>query len=112
MECSDDATDRRGVPASLWLTDHQYAIDQLQALVRPEDSELDEVLVLDARPAPDLWGHGRGGHRNREHNERDTDQSNVYGLIQRRCGSRRVMRSRALNTSTATATQARAASIR
>src|SRR6266536_3838394 len=58
------APDRRRVPASLRLADDQQAVEELQALAGLEHAQVDQPLVLDARPVP---GPGRrddgGGHR-------------------------------------------------
>ena len=56
--------ERSGVPASLWFSNDELAVEQFQALAGPEDAELDQALIFDACPAPDSrQGHDRGGHR-------------------------------------------------
>jgi hypothetical protein len=48
----------------LWLGDHELATDELDRLARPEDTQVDEPLVLGPREAtgPDLVAR-HGAHR-------------------------------------------------
>src|SRR2546427_12015603 len=58
------APDRRGMPVSVRLADHQQTVEQLQALTGLEPAELDQALVLDASPVSGPGErHDRGGHR-------------------------------------------------
>ena len=62
---------RRGVTGALRLADDEQAIDQLEALVGLENAELDEAVVLGARPAPEHRRGRQGGlHRCVEHTDR------------------------------------------
>ena len=53
-ECPLDEPDGREVERALGLGDHQQTVDQLDALARKENASLDELLVLDPLPPPDL----------------------------------------------------------
>jgi len=48
----DQTTNGGGVPAALRLSHDEESVEQLEAFVRPEHTELDQAIVLDARPAP------------------------------------------------------------
>src|SRR5262245_49487491 len=62
----DHPTNGGSVPAALWLSHDQEAVEQLEAFVRPEHTELDQAIVLDTRPAPGPGELGDGErHQNR-----------------------------------------------